>query len=116
VLDGFRVVQRIAQLAPGVPVIVMSAEPGDLAAAFERGAHDFIAKPFTTDEVIARAWRVARTAALRGSLAAVGLPAVLTMLAHERKTGRLVVTGDRAAWIDLVDGKIVGAGSDQHAD
>jgi hypothetical protein len=33
------------------------------------------------------------------------------MLEQERKTGRLSLTGDNTAWIDIVDGRIVCAGS-----
>jgi plasmid maintenance system antidote protein VapI len=47
--------------------------------------------------------------ALRGEVADIGLPAVLTMLEHERKTCRLVIAGDRTITIDLVEGRIVDA-------
>lgn len=49
-------------------------------------------------------------AALTGELGVIGLPAILTMLEHERQTGRLVLTGERVLWIDLVEGRIVDAG------
>ena len=61
------------------PVIVMSSEPGDVARAFDRGAADFIAKPFSTLEVIARVRRLALAAhpeqiVLAGSLGGSGCP------------------------------------------
>lgn len=118
IVDGFGVIETMARdhrLAE-VPVIVMSSEAKDLAVAFEHGAMDFIAKPFSTLEVIARARRLGLSrgrgerVVLRGSLEHVAIATVLTMLEQERKTGRLVMTSDRDAWIDLVDGRIVGAG------
>ena len=49
--------------------------------------------------------------ALCGDLATIGLPALLTLLEHERKTGRVVLTRDHTVWIDIVEGRIVDAGS-----
>lgn len=49
-------------------------------------------------------------AALAGELSVIGLPAILTMLEHERQTGRLVLTGECILWIDVADGRIVDAG------
>ncbi|MEO7096472.1 MAG: DUF4388 domain-containing protein, partial [Polyangiales bacterium] len=37
--------------------------------------------------------------------------ALLTMFEHERKSGRLVLFGAQTAWIDVIDGRIVGAGA-----
>ncbi len=48
---------------------------------------------------------------LRGELAELSLPAVLVMLEQERKTGRIELRGDYAAWIELANGAIVGAGT-----
>jgi len=122
-IDGMGLLERLACEAAAVPVIVMSSEPGDVARAFDRGAADFIAKPFTTLEVIARVRRLALAShpehvVLAGSIGDVGLPAVLTLLEQERKTGRLVLRNGHTAWIDLVDGRIVDAGwslADDHA-
>jgi hypothetical protein len=33
------------------------------------------------------------------------------MFEHERKSGRLVLFGAQTAWIDVIDGRIVGAGA-----
>ena len=115
ILDGLAVRERLAYepRLSAVPVIVMSSEPSDLTIALERGAADFLAKPFTIPELAARARRVARREApvvLSGSLRELGLPALLTMLEVERKTGRLVISEGHAAWIDIVDGRIVDAG------
>lgn len=120
VMDGLRVIAELAN-DPSlcmVPVIITSEQPSDIDLAFEAGAMDFIAKPFTAVEVVARARRLPTAqpvasdrVVLRGSLAELGLPALLTMLEIERKTGRLVLFGAQTAWIDVVDGRIIGAGA-----
>ncbi|MBX3154730.1 MAG: response regulator [Deltaproteobacteria bacterium] len=125
VVDGLHVLQemgRHAELA-NVPVMMMSADATDLVRlqAFQLGAMDFIPKPFTVLEVILRARRWARAGQrdvgrilLRGTLAELGLPSLLTMFEQERKSGQLSVTRDHfVAWIDLVDGRIVRARSSE---
>jgi CheY-like chemotaxis protein len=122
-IDGMGLLDRLACEVAAVPVIVMSNEGGDIARAFDRGAADFLAKPFTTLEVVARVRRLALAShpeqiVLAGSLGDVGLGAVLTLLEMERKTGRLVLKNGHTAWIDVVDGRIVDAGwslADDHA-
>lgn len=114
-IDGFGLLEKLACEVPSVPVIMMSSDPGEVARAFDRGAADFLAKPFSTLEVIARVRRLALAAhveqvVLAGNLREVGLPAVLVLLEQERKTGRLILKNGHTAWIDLVDGKIVDAG------
>jgi CheY-like chemotaxis protein len=114
-IDGFGLLEKLACDAPNVPVIMMASDPGEVARAFDRGAADFLAKPFSTLEVIARVRRLALAAhveqvVLAGNLRDIGLPAVLTLLEQERKTGRLVLKHGHTAWIDLVDGRIVDAG------
>ena len=117
VLDGLQLVDELARRdgLQRVPVIIMSADASDLALAFDRGAKDFIHKPFSTVELVGRCHRVLQVSRerviLRGDLAELGLPALLVMLEQERKSGRLVLAGDHAAWIDLANGAIVGAGS-----
>jgi DNA-binding response OmpR family regulator len=125
VVDGLHVLQELGrhpQLA-AVPVMMMSANATDLARlqALQLGAADFIPKPFTVLEIILRARRWARATqrdtarvVLRGSLTEVGLPTLLQMFEHERKTGQLSVTRDQlVAWIDFVDGRIVRARSSE---
>ena len=125
VVDGLHVLQemgRHAELA-SVPVMMMSADATDLVRlqAFQLGAVDFIPKPFTVLEVILRARRWARASqrdtervVLRGTLAELGLPSLLTMFEQERKSGQLSVTRDQlVAWIDFVEGKIVRARSSE---
>jgi CheY-like chemotaxis protein len=117
--DGFGVLDQLAQDATlmTVPAIISSCDPADAGPAFDRGARDFIVKPFAAVELIARARRLVTAVpasarvVLRGTLADITLPALLTLLEQERKTGRLVLTADHTAWLDLSDGRIVGAGS-----
>lgn len=121
VMDGLRVIAEMAAdpVLAMVPVIITSEQPSDIDVAFGAGAMDFIAKPFTAIEVVARARRlphaqplvVTDRVVLRGSLADIELPGLLTMFEHERKTGRLVLFGAQTAWIDLIDGRIIGAGA-----
>lgn len=125
VLDGLRVLEAMAhdpRLA-AIPVIMMSPVPTDIGPAFDRGAIDFVSKPFTTHEVIVRARRLAYASprahdrvGLRGTLADIALPALLTMFEMERKTGRLALTGEHVAWIDIEQGRIVSAGSSRNTD
>lgn len=119
VMDGLRVIAELANdpALSMVPVIITSEQPADIDAAFEAGAMDFIAKPFTAIEVVARARRLPTAqpvttdrVVLRGSLAELSLAALLTMMELERKTGRLVLFGAHTAWIDVIDGRIAGAG------
>lgn len=118
--DGFRVLETLSEDGSlvTVPVIITSPDLHDLAPAFERGAMDFIAKPFTTLELIVRARRLAQSAPragdrviLAGTLTDLSLPALLSMLEVEKKTGRVALTGEYVAWIDVVDGHIASAGS-----
>ncbi len=123
VVDGLHVLQEMGrhpELA-SVPVMMMSADFGDLVRlqALQLGAMDFIPKPFTVLEVIIRARRWARASqrdtervVLRGTLAELGLPSLLSMFEQEKKSGQLSVTRDQSvAWIDFVEGKIVRARS-----
>lgn len=123
VVDGLHVLQEMGrhpELA-SVPVMMMSEHATDLARlqAFQLGATDYIPKPFTVLEVILRARRWARASqrdtarvVLRGTLADVGLPTLLQMFEHEKKTGQLALTRDQLiTWIDFVDGRIARARS-----
>ncbi len=118
-VDGFHLLERFAsddRLA-AIPVVVMTSDPGDIEPLFQRGAADAIMKPFTLVEAIARVRRLAATprrrsehVTLSGSIGELGLAPVLTMMELEKKTGRLVVSNGHAAWVDVVDGRVVDAG------
>jgi DNA-binding response OmpR family regulator len=55
-LNGLAVLERLQDARPELPVIVVSAR-GDVATklkAFELGARDYVEKPFSLDELLAR--------------------------------------------------------------
>ena len=118
VVDGLHVLQEMGRHAnlASVPVMMMSADASEVVRlqAFQLGAMDFIPKPFTVLEVILRARRWARASQrdterilLRGALADLGMPALMSMLEQEKKSGQLSVIREQAvAWIDFVDGRI----------
>lgn len=76
-IDGLEVCRRLRALAP-VPVIMLTArgEESDRVIGLELGADDYVAKPFSPKELVARVRAVLRRA--RGPLAATpGGPLVL---------------------------------------
>jgi hypothetical protein len=104
-----------------VPVMMMSQDASDLTRlqAFQLGAADFIPKPFTVLEIILRARRWARAGqrdldrvVLRGTLAELSLPSLLSMFEQEKKSGQLAITHEEhVAWVDFAEGRIVRARS-----
>ena len=68
-IDGLEVCRRLRALAP-VPVIMLTAKGGeaDRVVGLELGADDYLAKPFSPQELMARVKAVLRRA--RGPLAA----------------------------------------------
>lgn len=54
--SGFQVLEGLKKIEPDgyLPVIVMTAQPGNKLRAFQAGARDFISKPFDLSEVLAR--------------------------------------------------------------
>jgi DNA-binding response OmpR family regulator len=55
-LDGFELVRRIRQLGSAIPIILLTArgEETSRVAGLELGADDYVVKPFSTPEVVAR--------------------------------------------------------------
>src|SRR6185437_6264001 len=55
-VDGFGVLARAIEADPPVPVLVLSAQNGvaTKVAALDAGASDYLAKPFSFDELLAR--------------------------------------------------------------
>lgn len=55
-LDGLSVVQRLRQQNSNVPVLLLTARDGwrDKVAGLRLGADDYLAKPFETEELLAR--------------------------------------------------------------
>lgn len=119
VIDGLALLDELGrhpELA-AVPVMITADESTDLGRleVFLRGALDFVSKPFTVLEIILRARRLARMARrdgdkvlVRGAVGELGLPSLLTMIEHDRKTGVLTLTrSDQLAWLTFVDGRLV---------
>ncbi len=128
VVDGLALLEEMGKYPElaAVPVILMGEDAGDLSrlTALQHGAADFIPKPFTALEVILRARRLVRAARqetervmLRGVLTELGLPSLLTMLEHDRKSGNLMLTRNEIiAWIAFSQGRIVRARSTEPAE
>jgi DNA-binding response OmpR family regulator len=72
-LDGLEVCRRLRALAP-VPIIILTArgQENDRIIGLDLGADDYVAKPFSTKELVARVRAVLRRA--RGPLAAAPEP------------------------------------------
>ena len=68
-MDGLDVCRRLRALAP-VPIVILTArgQEADRIVGLELGADDYVAKPFSTKELVARVRAVLRRA--RGPLAA----------------------------------------------
>lgn len=66
-MDGFEICKHILQQHPDIPVVFLTArgEVDDRLAGFEAGARDYIVKPFSAQELLARVRAILREAALR---------------------------------------------------
>lgn len=55
-MDGFQVMEELKKVEPDgyLPVLVITAQPGQKLNALEAGAKDFVSKPFVLAEVLAR--------------------------------------------------------------
>jgi DNA-binding response OmpR family regulator len=73
-LDGLAVLERLAREHPTLPVVILSARK-DLPAklrSFELGAWDYLGKPFSLDELVARIRVHLRVAGANGNLLEAG--------------------------------------------
>ncbi len=92
-LDGFDVLKQLHRQRPDLPVMILSAR-SELASklrGFELGAVDYLAKPFSLDELLARArvhLRRAHGAGSAGSLR-VG-PLALDVTRRQARVGEIV--------------------------
>jgi DNA-binding NtrC family response regulator len=65
-LDGLQTLQRIRELAPAVPVVMLSVvgRAGTIVEAMQRGAADYLTKPFEEEELEATLEKVLEESAL----------------------------------------------------
>src|SRR6185369_10723252 len=81
--------------------------------AFRAGVRDYIPLPFLDEELVIRIHRVASpspltSSGLRGSIVAIGLGTLLSLLEFERKSGvLLVLRKSELARVFVADGKIL---------
>ncbi len=119
-MDGLTLVRAMSvhPRLSRVPVVLTSDDPSDLTRleAFRLGVRDYISKPFLEEELLIRVHRVAltapagpaETAMLRGNLAEISLPTLLSLLEFERKSGILVVLSKhQAARLFVAAGRVV---------
>jgi DNA-binding response OmpR family regulator len=86
--DGTKLLERLRQLEPAplahTPVIIMTARDsiGDRIAGLDRGADDYLSKPFDVNELLARLRAIQRRAAGRARATLVHGPLELDPAAH----------------------------------
>src|ERR1700694_1948894 len=81
-LSGRDVCKEIKALAPSLPIVVLSAasDVSDKVLLLELGADDYVTKPFSPRELLARVRRAMRRAAVKAQLTS-NVPA--KMMSHE---------------------------------
>jgi response regulator RpfG family c-di-GMP phosphodiesterase len=103
-----------------LPWVIVTGRGGrtDAQKAFELGAADFLTKPVSADLLVAKlkqiiereAQRVGSGRGVSGSLTEMGLPDIVQVLWHGRKTGSLKIrSGTTAGEIHFVSGAIYNA-------
>ena len=81
VMDGFQVMESLKEieLDSYLPVMVITAQPGHKLSALQRGAKDFISKPFDRVEVLTRIHNMLEVRLLHGELKRYSLVLEQTM-------------------------------------
>lgn len=79
-MDGFTVLERVREFSP-VPVIIVTArgQDQDKVRGLDLGADDYLTKPFSVDELLARVRAVLRRTQVSASQSALGLRSTLTI-------------------------------------
>jgi len=108
-MDGWQFLRMVRSRPTlrGVPFLFLTtlSEESDRLKGYRLGVDDYVTKPYKPSEVqvradqaLLRAERSRQTnqdsGSLRGDLEQVGLPAVLSFLEMEKKTGVVLITGD----------------------
>ena len=98
-VDGFGVLARAVEADPPVPVLVLSAQNGvaTKVAALDAGASDYLAKPFSFDELLARVRACLRRRHHAGGPAAAAHPLELDLRSRRitRRDGGRVQLSER---------------------
>ncbi|HET8839831.1 MAG TPA: response regulator, partial [Ktedonobacteraceae bacterium] len=78
-MDGFTVCQRVREFS-SVPIIIITArgQDQDKVKGLDLGADDYLTKPFSVEELLARVRAVLRRTQLQGEEGARGTTAVMT--------------------------------------
>jgi two-component system, OmpR family, KDP operon response regulator KdpE len=86
-MDGLAVLQRVREWSQ-VPVLVLSVRDQEVTkvAALEQGADDYVTKPFSTSELIARLHAIQRRAAPAGESSVIICGALALDLAQHHAT------------------------------
>jgi DNA-binding response OmpR family regulator len=92
--SGFDLIGKLRRDSNPTPVIVLSSRDGeaDRVAALETGADDYVVKPFSPREVVARVRAVLRRTAA-GPVTSAALQSPATALAVDESTRRAQVAG-----------------------
>ena len=95
-MDGKHVLQKLVGEAPRSPVLVLSvrANETEKVACLNMGAHDYVVKPFSVNELLAR---IRRTLALRSQLQASALSFDDGQLQIEEGQRRVTLAGEPVA-------------------
>ena len=119
--DGFGLLAEARQQSWGkaLPWVVVTKRNGraDADRAFELGADDYVSKPISSDllvsklkQIIERRGRTGTTRGVSGSLTEMGLPDIVQVLWHGRKTGSLKIHAPEGTGeIHFVEGQIFNA-------
>ncbi|MGZ4335558.1 MAG: response regulator transcription factor, partial [Gaiellaceae bacterium] len=104
-LDGLAVCRRIRAKGLALPVLLLTARDGvpDRVAGLDAGADDYLAKPFATDELLARVRALLRRGRPPEETLAVGeLTLELATRAVRRAGETISLSGREAALLELL--------------
>lgn len=119
--DGLSLLEQARQEPWGkqLPWVILTQRTSrqDADRAFGLGADDFVTKPASGDllvtkleQIIDRRGRSGAVRGVSGSLTEMGLPEIVQVLCHGRKTGALkIVAAESSGEIHFVDGQIYNA-------
>src|SRR4051794_28663547 len=104
-LDGLAVCRRIRAKGLSLPVLLLTARDTvpDRVAGLDAGADDYLAKPFATDELLARVRALLRRGKALEEVLAVGDLSLDLATREARRGGRTVaLSGREAALLELL--------------